>query len=505
MADYEASALTVGTSGSGKSVGSVIPNALTIRESKCIPDFKGSLACMLAPALRARGERVRILNFGNLFTDILGESDGYNPLCIITDSFTRSGGLLEVGEILGEMVQQIYPEPESQSGTGDNEYFRNGSRSFIHFAALTGVLIDGEQATLGDAAQMLLDRESLLRHALWACGRLEVGAEKSDTDSSPQTAMMPLEECWWASSETHHEWDVSAFIRQYRADAKRVADLLQQPESRTVASFIEGAQQGMAKFSVASRGHKITSRSTCRFSEMKDGPPTTFFLIADANAITVQGPLISFIQWCCFQELKRHPIKHRPVYVIADEAANFKLHDLSGLLTWARGYGVRIHLFLQNFSAFRKAYSQDVLNTVLSETEIQQFLPGSREPEILQYLETKLGQSSVIVKGKRGDRSSRMFGVDSVDFREEGRALKTQDEIRRSKHALLFIRANKPMKTKLPPVAAMSPFRDQLGIDPHHGKPFKKRVVLRFKRRGHPTQSGFLKTFRTQQEKDQAA
>ena len=171
IADFASNALTVGTAGSGKGVGVIQPTALTIRQSKTIIDFKGELACVLAEALRKLGERVRILNIGDMWTDILGPSDEYNPLHIITDDFQRPGGLQDVTDDIDEMCLQLLPESEN-SGKDDNKYFRDGSRNFIGFAIQTCILIDGPDATLGDVALMLNDRRSLYQHALWACGRL---------------------------------------------------------------------------------------------------------------------------------------------------------------------------------------------------------------------------------------------------------------------------------------------------------------------------------------------
>ncbi len=190
ISDYEACALSVGTTGSGKSVGSVIPNSLSIPHGKCHFDFKGSLACQLAEPLRRRGERVRLLNFAGLYKEIIGETDRYNPTCIVSDCFWRPGGLMEVGEILSEMAFQLYPEPKSNSGTSDNEYFRSGSRSLIEFSVLTCVLIDGENATLGDAYSLLMDRERLLHHALWACGKLPIEPE----GAAPAPSSTPLDD-----------------------------------------------------------------------------------------------------------------------------------------------------------------------------------------------------------------------------------------------------------------------------------------------------------------------
>lgn len=479
FADYSSCAMTVGTSGSGKGVGVVQPMALAIRYSKTIIDFKGELSCVLASALRKRGERVRILNLGDLWTDRLGPSDQYNPLHLLADDFWREGGLQDVSDDIHEMCMQLLPEPTSRGGQDGDVYFRDGSRSFVSFAAQTCVLVDGEQASLGDVAQMLSDRASLLKHALWACGKLLQG---EDENGEKIFARMPLEDSPWTSE--HDPEDVGNYIAYYRGLASGVADLLLTEESRTADSFVTGAQQALARFNISTRAHKKTKGATFRFAEQKDGDgPTTVFIIADASRTEAQKPVLGLLQFCMMQELKRHPNKDRPVYLLADEATNFKLAELGSLLTWGRGYGLRLHLIIQSLSAFKATYGEDVLNVLLSETEIKQFLPGQREPETLALIEKLLGEQSLIAQNHQGDRARALFGAAGFSMNEEGRALMTADEIRRMRHGLLFLRKNKPMKIELPPIAAIEPFRRQIDVNPFHGKPFLKKTVLRLRRR----------------------
>lgn len=185
IADFSSVAVTCGIAGSGKSTGAVETNCLSITHSKALTDFKGSLTCKLSGPLEARGEVVIKLNFANAFPDIIGPSDQYNPVCIISDTYSRKGGLREVGEILDEMALQLLPEPDSAGQTGnDNSYFRSASRFLIHWAVETVTLIDGEQATMADALMLLNDDELATRHAAWACGRLKITAPERPADSS---------------------------------------------------------------------------------------------------------------------------------------------------------------------------------------------------------------------------------------------------------------------------------------------------------------------------------
>lgn len=172
FADFISNALTLGPAGVGKGIRVVLVTILSIRHSKTVVDFKGELACVLARALRKRGEIVRILNIGDMWTDILGPSDRYNPVHLIADDFERPGGIQDVTDDIDEMCLQLLPEPDGGGGKDDNKYFRDGSRTFLGFAIQTCVLIQGREATLGHVAQLLNDRRSLQQHALWACGRL---------------------------------------------------------------------------------------------------------------------------------------------------------------------------------------------------------------------------------------------------------------------------------------------------------------------------------------------
>lgn len=178
MAEIGSNSVVVGTTGSGKGVGMVQNNILSIRGSKAVPDFKGENACITARVLRERGEDVYILNIGGVFTDILGESAYYNPLCLIADSFWRRGGLQDISDDIHEIGKQLDPEPVEHDDQNGHKYFKDGSRNLIGFAIQMCILIDGYNATLGDVAALLNDKQRLLQHAKWACGRLELSKEQ---------------------------------------------------------------------------------------------------------------------------------------------------------------------------------------------------------------------------------------------------------------------------------------------------------------------------------------
>ena len=417
LSDFASNALLLGPAGSGKGVGCIQTTTLSIRTSKVLTDFKGELACVLADALRKRGERVRILNIGEMWLDRLGASDTYNPLILIAEDFLTPGGIQDVTGDIHDMSLQLYPEPAEGGGTDDNRYFRDGSRTLIGFVIQVVVLVDGHDATLGDAQQMLNDRAALLHHALWVAGRLP--------QADGHMAALPLQDSPWVARQD--SGNIANYGVYIRGLANSIAGLLQSQDGRTLESFLTGAQQALARFDLTTRAHKYLSSSSFRFADLKDGPPTTVFLVADASRIEAQKDALGLVQWCMTQELKR----------------------------------------------------TETLNTLLSETEIKLLLSGQREPETLKLVEEMLGNSAVVGESANKELGGEYKGLASLALAEDAVSLMTGDEIRRSKKAILFIRACRPMLVETPPIAAIHPFRDQIAINPFHGKPFRKRVRVR--------------------------
>ena len=472
--------LTLGPAGSGKDVCVVLVGILTNFFSKTVVDFKGTSACILACLLRARGEIVHILNFGDLWTDILGVSACYNPLHLIADNFWRfENGIRDVTADVFELCMQLYPEPSGGDSNG-NGYFRDGSRRIIGFAVQMAILIHGYAATLGHVLQILNDKELLHRYALWAAGRLEVEGK-----SAPQA--LPIHESPWI--EKHDPMLTADYTQYLRGLASGIADLLDATDNRTFESFIAGAQNALAGFDQTTRASRITSKSTFRFADQKEGDaPVTVFLVADPSRMEAQSKILGVVQWCMLQEWKRHENKSRPVYLIAKEATNFKINGADSLMTWGREFGIRIHWILQSLSAFRKVYGKEALATMLSETVVKQILPGQRDPETLKLIVDLLGQQSIIAANFSGRTNVPGYALDGVGYQEHGRALLTADEIRRLDHkGILFLGQNRPVLVDLPPVAAIAPFRKQIAINPMFGKPYLLRRHLTIKQRGKPS------------------
>jgi len=477
VADFQSNALCIAPAGTGKGIYTVVNTILMIGHAKLIIDFKGELSCLCKPALEARGEEVVVINFADLWTDVLGQSAYFNPLMLIVDLLWAAGGLKDVSDDCQELAMQLYPEPSK--GGDDNLYFRNGSRKDLTFAIIFVCLVYDREATLGEVAQFLNDRERLLTSLQMVCGELVLQG-----DGDPETRKAPplaIEDAPWIGE--HDALDAANFIAWFRALAAGLLNLMISADSRTFESFLAGAQQAVDRFNITTRVHEITSKSTVDLNDLKRADKiVNIFVVIDASRLEAQKQALGLIQWCAALVIKRHEAKHRPVYLISDEATNFKLQELHSLLTWGRGYGLRHFLCFQDGSAFIKVYGEECFETLLSETEIKQFLPGQRSQKILDLIVKLLGEQSVMAAGYSGNQK-RFRDIGGHDLREEARSLMTPDEIRRCDKAINIVRTARPFLTEPISFAEIAPFRRQVGINPFHGKRFLKRIKLRLWRK----------------------
>lgn len=292
-------------------------------------------------------------------------------------------------------------------------------------------------------------------------------------------ARMPIEDSPWNDGR-HDPESVNAYIQYFRGLGKSVADLLSAPDSKTAESFLTQARQGVAQLDITTRAHQKTSQTTFRFGETKDdGPPVTIFIVSDSSRIEALKKPLGLIEWCMLLELKRHPNHKRAVYIELDEASNNFVEGLESLKSWGRASGIKLHIVVQNLPAYEKTYGKSALRALLSESEVKLFLPNQRDAETLNLLsQSYLGQYSYIATGRSGNLGAPDYRLNGFDYREDGKPLMSADEIRRINKGILFIRKCRPVLVDLPPIAAIAPFRDQIAIDPFHGKPFRLPVQL---------------------------
>jgi len=84
-------------------------------------------------------------------------------------------------------------------------------------------------------------------------------------------------------------------------------------------------------------------------------------------------------------------------------------------------------------------------------------------------------QSIMAANAGRAGRGANL----SENLSETGRPLMTSDELRRTHHGILFVRQCKPILFEPVSYAEIDPWKYQVGINPFHGKPYRKKTKLK--------------------------
>ena len=325
------------------------------------------------------------------------------------------------------MVLQLYPEPPEE---GQNRFFRDGARRLI--AAVTVAVVEvcePEDRTLAAVYKALSD-ESLLHDILSKAAR--------STRLNGEVAAM---------AEDIHQM---AFGEDGAA--------------RTYEQFRIGALNVLEAFGPGGYLARITGETTFSFADLKTGK-ITCYLIIDHNNKDTLGRWSGLMQWqAAYQMVQAR--NSRPVHMILDEFCNAPLHGLPGILTLLRSYGVKCTMATQDLADVTRVYGKHALETVLSETDIKQFLGGVRSQTTLEFVSKYMGEYTELAPS---------FSLDDGMVRESigrtNRALRTADELRRipPDAQVVFCRTLKPVLCRKVEVFAVEPWRRQIGVNSMYG------------------------------------
>lgn len=469
ISEISSNAIVFGPSGSGKGVCSVLPNILSIKDSKLILDFKSNVDDMVREPLEARGEKVICVDAGGLYKQRTGrDTASYNLLHILIHGFLTKDGLADIEVDANGLAQNLYQKSEDSK---EDPYWSEGAYELLEMAFLQAVLTHGEEANIAHAYKILANLSSLKREMEWVCGKLKGGKNGGFLPA------MPLEQSPWVKN--HDPLDVKGFIEQYRGRAQEILDTLETSDkSNQAQTFLKGAKNALKPFSRNSRSYKSISHSTFCFGDMKEeGQVINVILAMDSSRMEQQGRVVAALEYAALAEWKRHKNKHVKIIVVGDETTNAKIKELPSLMTWGREYNIINLLYIQSIGAARTPFGKEFENILMSETEAKLFLAGQRDPEMLDLIENLCGQQSIIAKNH--NKSKGTFGLSGSSIQEDGKPLITADEIRRMDKAILILQKNKPILVDVPPISSIHPWRTQIGINHFFGKPYLEKIRLR--------------------------
>lgn len=420
--DTETAHLILGPAGSQKSTSAILNILAGCADSALINDVKGELFEQTAT--------LRALLFGHRAIKIDPKdpagSAKINPLDFIIAHI--EAGSPEALTLVRGMVLQLYPEPSGDSDA--NKFFRDGTRLLLVSVILAvAVVLPPEHRTLATVYRALGDMD-VLHDLLTAAMKSEaLGGEVADMATS-----------------TH----ASAFGEDGAA--------------KTFEQFRIGAVQAMEAFGPGNYLAAITSETTFSFADLKSEKLSVYLIIDFANK-DVLGKFSGLMQWLAAYQLVGVG-NTKPVLFVLDEFCNTPLYVLPTILTLLRTYGVKCILATQDLDDIVRVYSKHALETVLSETDIKQFLGGIRSQTTLEYLSKYLGEYSETTP-------SYSLGRDGVQesLARTNRRLMTEDELRRLPDgAQIVLKGNhKPALLRRIQIFAVSPWRRQIGTNSLYG------------------------------------
>lgn len=434
--DTETHQLVIGPAGSSKSAAAIMTMLCAVPESALVNDTKGELY-EVTGAFRARRFGHRIVKLDPTDPD----SACLNPLdlvhaCLMAD-------LPETLTLVRGMALQLYPEPPEEE---QNRFFRDGSRRLIAAAILAAAdVCPPERRSLATVYKALTDQNAL--HDL-------LSRAGQSTRLSGEVAAM---------AEDIHQMAFS-----------------DEGAARTYEQFRIGALNVLEAFGPGGYLARITGETTFSFADLKTGK-VTCYLVIDHNNKDTLGRWSGLMQWLAAYQMVQAR-SNRPVHMILDEFCNAPLHGLPAILTLLRSYGVKCTMATQDLADISRVYGKHALETILSETDIKQFLGGIRSQKTLEFLSRYLGEYTELAP-------SFSFGDGRIQesIGRAPRALGTADELRRiPAHAQIVLLGNlRPILCRKIPVFSVRPWRGRIGINPMYGnkrhlKPVEVVVFGRF-------------------------
>lgn len=445
--------LVLGPAGSSKSTAAIIPFLCALEESCLINDTKGELYETTAK-LRAKKFGHRIVKLDPRDPD----SEQINPLDFIYDLVIQNSP--EALTLLRGIALQLYPEPAQE---GQNIFFRNGTRRAMAAVIMAVVVaLPPERRNLASVYRAFSDADFLHELLIQAGESQHLSGEVADM-----------------VEDLHH----MVFGDEGSA--------------RTYEQFRIGALQALEPFGPGNYLARITAKTSFSFTELKTGK-VSCYIIVDHNNKDTLGKWSGLMQWLAAYQLVQER-NNKPVTFVLDEFCNAPLHSLPSILTLLRSYGVKCILATQDLDDITRVYGKHALETILSETDIKQFLGGIRSQTTLDFLSKYLGRFTEFAPSYSFDQ-----GEVKESQSRSGRPLITSDELRRLNQDLqIVVYANlKPILARKIQVFATKPWRREIGINSMYGStryllPVAVKILTRgarVTRRGRtklPTKSSF--------------
>lgn len=418
----------IGSSGTGKTRGYVLPNLSTIEGwSFAVTDPKGEIYRMMRQPLEAKGLRVRTFNLVDLT-----RSNHFNPMKYINEAEPETG--------VAQLTETIMANTTGKESRGDS-FWERAER-----ALLTALIAYVWATTTEESGKMNLPSVVDLHKDM-------EGSESSPDDFSSETdlkmeAARSIVEEWKADPDAFGAEDESVMkmldfaTRQYR--------IYQQGPVETRLSVVISLGVRLAPLDMHDV-REILSTDDIALDAIGREPTALFLQLPDTH---VTFRFLAAMFWQSLFAENVYIADHNPsgeldipVHCFLDEFANIgKIPGFEVLMATIRSRGISASIIVQSFSQGKAIWRED-WGAIVSNCDSILFL-GGRDQETNEWLSKQLGNETITMQ-----ETSRTYGVTGSHTKSNRtlkRELMTPDEIGRMSNdlAILLIRGLKPFKSK---------------------------------------------------------
>jgi type IV secretion system protein VirD4 len=354
-------AITYGGPGSGKSIGTVIPNVLNWPGSLFVTDPKGDLGPMTAAHRRSLGQKVVFLNPWELHGM---PNTPYNPFHILVDDVKISADPSVTGSALAKhreledakvLAEILIPEPEKSD---DNAWVRKGARLILRTFMLYLAHYNPQSCSLIGLRRLLVSESALFEAIL-------------DQLS--------------ASSALNGELKVLArdVIKSYIEEPEQFANC---------SSEARNALDPFANYGAMAKAVPAKARFDMQKLASK---PTTIYLTLPGEFRDAYRAWMNMIVTIAIEVVGRRTEGSQPILFMLDEFANLgQLPRIDKALAEYRGAGFRGWLIVQNREQLKSVYKEDKASSIEDLCDIHQILSCSHEHS--KRVSERLGQEAYV-------------------------------------------------------------------------------------------------------------
>lgn len=416
--------------GVGKSISLSIPSVphfAKLGYSVVVPDVKDELSVMLSEGLRQQGIEVLSINPARRFMEVTGNVE-INLYQSLLDAVYSETHWQDAIKIAADYAALHYPISKEEK----NPYFANGSRRAILVALLYLALVDPSNCNPTGVYKLIADPQAFLA----ACEKLQ-----NLETSKPNDPVLEV-----AKLEARNMLNRAQF------------------NAENFASFLEGAGQLLISFNPAGYLGSYGSNAVFNLSAIRDRPIVIFIQVPLSHQREF-SVFVSLITYNIMAICKARPNGH-PIHIVADEALNFRMHDLVSDMETMRGLGVSADIYIQGFDGLVRNYGKDAAAAIESYTDIKVFAGPS-------YARAKHVSDQLAEETIRKQDASYRTTLDELNLssREMGRRLMTPDEVMAmpKDQAWMFVRNLRPIRLQMLSYAEVSPWRDWVAPSPITG------------------------------------